>query len=86
MGWDLFLKKKQDSKKFSLVEHGRKKKCDCGFLLKIMVPISFSQSLNCDPKIKIVEVTICVHANGIDFQSDKYFLPMQLLVIVVISM
>jgi len=55
MGWELFFKTKQDFKKFSLVQHGRKKKsfkCNCGFLLKIMVPISFSQSLNCDPKNK----------------------------------
>ncbi len=55
--------------------------------MKIMVQISFSQSLNCDPKNKIVEVTICVHTkhNGheLEFESDKYFLPMQPLVIVV---
>jgi len=83
-------KKKQDFKKLSLVEHGRKKKsfkCNCGFLLKNMLPISFSQSLNCDPKNKIVEVTICVHTkhNGhkLEFKNDKYFLPMQPLVIVV---
>ncbi len=43
--------------------------------------------INCDPKNKIVEVTICVHMkhNGheLEFESDKYFLPMQPLVIVV---